>query len=202
MVINDRYRFVFVHNPKAAGTSITDALRQLDGNNSVALGHKLKHETGDDFLRRHGLGIDAPMPGSGGIPIGAYLFFCFVRNPWDRFCSLHRYLRRRGHPSVPADIDDFAALLERGEPWVTERRAIRRQTDYIGPPTGFVGRYETLAADFARVCERLGLPFSDIPHLNATDASHGQYREQMSDRSRDLIARLYADDIARLGYRF
>ena len=44
MVINTKLKFVFVHIPKAAGTSVMNTLKPLDGDNHRWLA-KTKHET-------------------------------------------------------------------------------------------------------------------------------------------------------------
>ena len=44
MVVNDRYGFVFVHVPKVAGSSISDALRALPGDRRDLQKSGTKHE--------------------------------------------------------------------------------------------------------------------------------------------------------------
>jgi hypothetical protein len=63
----------------------------------------------------------------------------------------------------------------------------------------FVGRYESLSADFDRVMRHLGLELT-LPHLNRT--SHGDYRAYYSDEARRRVAELWAVDIANFGYEF
>jgi hypothetical protein len=56
-----------------------------------------------------------------------------VRNPWDRIVSEYKY---RGYPVKI----DFKTYL------------------FKHLPLDFVGRYESLQADFDKVCARLGIP--------------------------------------------
>ena len=63
----------------------------------------------------------------------------------------------------------------------------------------FIGRFETLADDFATVAERLGVDAS-LPHINSSREQG--YRDFYSDASRDAVARAYAEDIEKLDYRF
>lgn len=87
----------------------------------------------------------------------------------------------------------------------------------------FVGRFESLQNDFDRVCEKIGLPQSEIPHINSsrgqandkassgslipwrrrpTFPSFSTYQDYYDDESRELVAQLYEADIDRFGYEF
>jgi hypothetical protein len=72
----------------------------------------------------------------------------------------------------------------------------------------FVGRYESLQADFDRACEAVGIPRRKLENLN-----RGRYRQTKRNRARDytefyspasieLVRRHYARDIREFGYRF
>jgi len=90
MVINTHYKFVFVHIPKAAGTSVMECLSALEGNNRSWLA-KTKHETLAEFEK----GLEerqTPEERKLGFDPGTYFRFGFVRNPWDRMASFYRYL--------------------------------------------------------------------------------------------------------------
>jgi hypothetical protein len=63
----------------------------------------------------------------------------------------------------------------------------------------FVGRYETLQADFDRVMRHLKLDLA-LPHLNRT--RHEEYRSYYSDEARDRVAQLWALDIRNFSYVF
>jgi hypothetical protein len=62
-----------------------------------------------------------------------------------------------------------------------------------------VGRYETLAADFAQVCDRLKLRV-ELPHVN--QSVHQDYRTYYSEHTRQLVAEHFAADIRLFGYTF
>jgi hypothetical protein len=63
----------------------------------------------------------------------------------------------------------------------------------------YVGRYESLEADFAEIMERVGLNLK-LPHLNPT--RHRDYRSYYSTATRDRVAELWAVDIENFGYAF
>ena len=64
----------------------------------------------------------------------------------------------------------------------------------------FVGRFERLQGDFARVCTRLGLPVRELPKLN--ESPHGPYRDYYDERTRAIVADLSRADVAAFGYTF
>jgi hypothetical protein len=193
VVVNDQYSFVFVHIPKVAGTSISRALQSISGTNTSAMHGKTKHETAKEFLDR-----------VQGTQFFDYRFFAFVRNPWDRFASLHRYLLTskvgKKHP-VPKNLCDFALMLAEREPWVESLHSIRAQSAFVEDSFDFVGRYEALERDFATICHRLGIS-AMLPRVNATTTQPVDYRQLFDDRSAAVIAERYQDDIRRFGYQY
>jgi hypothetical protein len=117
--------------------------------------------------------------------------FAFVRNPWDRIVSYAHSLRGRKKKNVWHQPD---------------RLVLRPQVDYIMDEAGqplvdFIGRFERLTEGFEMICDRIGIPTPDLPHLNR--AAHRQhYRDYLDERARETIAEKYAEDIARFGYSF
>jgi hypothetical protein len=63
----------------------------------------------------------------------------------------------------------------------------------------FVGHFETLDADFAQVCRRIGTTVR-LPRLNST--VHADYRSYYSDRLAAEVGSYFAADAARFGYCF
>lgn len=63
----------------------------------------------------------------------------------------------------------------------------------------FVGSYEHLDADWRMVTERLGMPFRELPRLNARPAGM-LIEEYLDDDTVALLKRRYADDFRLGGY--
>lgn len=183
------------------------------------------HKTGGTSIR-HGVwgGVRPVEPAFGYIPAEwMHLFkFAFVRHPLDRFISAWKMFsdgaidsqRRPGPPPVkegprrPLTIDEFAAIVFDETILYDERRktVAERIRHHTIPQThefnclrhaDFIGRFESLTADFDVVRTRLGVT-ATLPQLNRT--VHGHWREYLSG---DLLARCidyYTRDLDELGY--
>lgn len=186
MVVNFEYKFVFIHVPKTAGTSIARMLKNLKGSGpqskfdfrrllggealaKKAVSKTTKHETYLEFLER----FEERTKLEGTIA-RQLLPIAFARHPYDRFSSLHRYLlqkQRAKYPDVPLDINDFAALVGReSHPWIDTIRSLKPQSDFIvgAPDDFFLGRFERLAESIEELNAMLGVTL-ELPHLNQSD---------------------------------
>ena len=119
-----------------------------------------------------------------------------MRNPWDRFVSIACYF------DIP--VNELSAHFNRYQ----KRQALREHslplvsyTHCDGQPfVDFIGRFENLQADFDRVCERIGLRRTRLPHASRTDHEH--YSRYFDSRAMHTVARLYAQDVEAFGYSF
>jgi len=186
-VIVSRARgFVFAHVPKTGGISVRAALAPFE---DCRLRDMETHDTLAALLARH--------------PETQALFkFAFVRNPWDRMVSFHAYARRYLARAMPVfgtlSFDAMLRALDRGEAWTRTIHAFRPQGE-IASGADFTGRFERLAADFARACRHVGIAPA-LPCKNATE--HRPYSACYNNWGRDFVAARYADDVAAFGYRF
>lgn len=204
MIVNRVHKFVFVHIPKTAGTSLREALGSLSGRDMEVVAGT-KHETPREFLSAY-----RSRCGRDPNELQDFVWIAFVRNPWDRFLSLHRYLRlphhRRKWPQIPADVNDFARLLEQPPEWTKSIRSLRPQTDYIEGCDPWIGRFETLTDDFAHLKNLLGFE-GRLRHLNQSSLSYPlwpfrfrTHHQELDEQSRQILTSLYAEDIERFGY--
>ncbi len=229
MPYSEQLNLVHVAIPKTGTSSVVAALRLLHkqhGGRLTLLGERVN----EAFCRRHGLSpSDGTLPARAkhlsaeqlrivlGERYEAALVFTFVRNPWARVVSRYRYdhisnkpswarrwLQGRGRRTV--HNLEFEEWVRKRERRFETRGGNRNQVDKLTDSEGrlivdFIGKLESIQADFNRLCERIGTPPVDIPHVNVT-GSGKPYTAYYSDWSRDVVARLYQRDIETFGYTF
>ena len=208
------YQAVYIDIAKVASSSIKSYLATVIG---IAGSSGNPHD------------IDFPSPLDPD-PTGHRLYpglytFAFVRNPWDRLVSCYRdkiagevqgytAFADNGIAHCLAGFDAFSADMSftdfaHAVVSIPDQQAdehFRSQTDYLTSARGalavdFVGRYENLSADFARVRALLKLPEEiELPRLQA--AAPANYVDFYTTETRELIAERYARDIALFSYQF
>lgn len=215
MILNHEHRFLFIHVPKAAGTTITRALSPLTTFRDLEIGGTKYGEAMQDLfasrfdLRKHSTAaaIRAKCPGH---VWRRFFVFAFVRNPYPRAYSIYRFLQRwtdGPHHAVVSgqSFEDFLASdavlgggIEIARPqahWLTKGETTH-------PGIDFIGRVENFAEDFGfvhSVIHRKPVPWTGARHDNAS-TQKGEWGRQMTPRARGLIEDLYAQDFEMFGY--
>ncbi|MEX1667531.1 sulfotransferase family 2 domain-containing protein [Zhongshania guokunii] len=207
MVINEQYGFVFVHVPKTGGSSLTQALTQLDGNRPDWGSQSTKHETANEFLSQLPARINSSrQPPSASLKLD---LFGFVRNPWDRTASLYYYLVE-SHPVAPTktlnSFEQFINLMDEKIEWITKLHSYRSQVEYFQNSSGkiianHIAKYEDFDNEVKVISENLKISL-DVPKLNISSNSKKDYRRLYTSHMVDIISNLYADDISNFGYNF
>jgi hypothetical protein len=189
----DEKKCIFVHIPKTAGISVCKALLSVD-----AIGH---------------MPLYYYQVALGQKQYSEYYKFSFVRNPWDRVYSAYRYLAKGGLSDQDkiwseafkkySSFDDFVRK------WVDEENIqlslhFMPQSHFIKNAQGvidlnYLGRFENLERDYEVIRKTLG---GDAIGENNASGSGLSYAEAYSKKSRDIVARVYRDDINLLGYDF
>ena len=190
----DRHRALFIHVPKSAGRSVVRGLFDVKS---------VEHAPADWYQR-----LDPDKYES-------YFKFTIVRNPWDRAVSAYSYLAGGGSAASVDDrywsqfIRQFSSFDEFVCQWMSEENIGRNalftpQLIYLQDRFGqmsmdFVGRFESLEQDFQEIASKLNIK-ATLPHLNQSRGN--DYQTYYTQRSRDIITRLYAQDIEAFGYAF
>ena len=194
-VISHKYKFFYVVSPKVASRSIIQALLKIDPDCLV-----LAHETTESLLDVHPEVLD-------------YYRFAFVRNPIDRVVSCFRekvasgdYLKRfDAGPKYPADADvmdfnDFCLWLSTQDLDGDTDRHWATQTSVLQLPTNrgfdYIGHYETLEQDWAKVLSELNIPHVALPKINTSRGAIPKVEESTAA----LLKNLYNKDFANYGY--
>lgn len=209
MLISERHRFLFVHVYKNAGTSVTHALRPFCTNLWLYRADNLLRRCGASLPyytnpSRHEKHITAPdLVTKIGLEVfKSYFSFAFIRNPWDWQVSLYNYMLNspdhRQHGFV-VNLGGFGAYLK----WRCNEE-IRYQKDFIYAKDGtklvdFVGRFEQVEEDFAKICSRIGIS-ARLPKLNVSKAK--PYQEYYDHELIELVRRAFEPDISLFNYDF
>lgn len=216
MIYSRDPRFIFVHIPKTAGTSIEEAIYQYQ-----------------DFLVTN-QNIHQPM-----IQFREYLNhdeydeafkFCFVRNPFDLMYSTWKYWTHDNNLNVSFEdwiiwrfegrmsdglkflegesyrfSDEASMLSQLTISWYMNRVP---QTYWFVDEDGqflcdYIGSFEYLREDFKEVVNHLKLEDVFLPHANKGRADDDRdYRKYYTDRTRKIIEKRFALDLAIFGYSF
>ena len=180
MIINHTHRFVFIHIPKAAGTTVTRTLSQLTRYCDQEIGGTQLGEAAQNyFMKRFGIRkhsrAETVMNVMGRERYMSYFRFAFVRNPYTRLASSYHFLKSwAGLPQDYRDqldqFPDFESFL-RSDLWTSVIPG--RGPDGIFRPQAywlysqenepkllmdFVGKTESLTDDLAEILKHVGVP--------------------------------------------
>ena len=189
----DRYQCLFIHITKSAGTSVAKSL----------FGYLPYHYTAVQYRVIYGRKA-----------FNSYFKFAFVRNPWDRLLSAYSYLRAGGwndqdrhwYKQNIGHLPDFNSFVLE---WLDSNRLqshlhLRPQCYFIcdsrqRPLIDYLGYFETLPEDFARIAKVLGID-ARLGHDNMS--KRDDYRDIYSLEAIDKVYYLYRRDIENFGYGF
>ncbi|EWH11147.1 chondroitin 4-O-sulfotransferase [Catenovulum agarivorans DS-2] len=183
---------LFIHIPKAAGTSIA---RSLYGRN---VGHRKA-----DFYQKVSRSQFEEL-----------FSFAFTRNPWSRAVSAYQFAKQGGTNLVQPRNDSifkskyFESFDNFVLNWLSyidfdeEDLIFEPQYRYVCDKTGaiivnFIGKTENISEDITYVQEKLRTVIN-IDHLN--QSKHENYLEFYSTKTIDAIAKIYEKDIELFSY--
>lgn len=196
-------KYVFIHIPKCAGTSVHRALGRLHQRLSILPDRRRYHKHLKAAAVREILG-----------PVWDNAFtFSYVRNPWDLMVSSYYWwtTHASAFPPLAPDAAKVKAMKDFGEFIRSDygRTMINEQvgTDCCEWLTAdgetvvdFVGKFENLDADWRKICEALNVTPIELTRENAVSRPH--YRTFYDAESRDLIAQRFARTIEKFDYQF
>ena len=140
--------------------------------------------------------------------------FAVIRNPWDRTVSRYFFAKKvieveKKYPVGKYKIDSFEHFLEEHDEWIGQDYLHHRAIRYWGPTKDYVTdtkgnlrcdvmRFENLNKDLEK--------YFNIPKMtrarNVTALNEGTYKDLYTDRTIQLIADWYKEDIDFWGYDF
>ncbi|TMV07007.1 sulfotransferase family protein [Ruegeria sediminis] len=142
MILSDRYRFVFVHVPKCAGTSVREAVLPFHDADTRFLKTVEHHsELGDIDYRHLPLKLLRDLDSEAFAKLKTYESYALLRDPFQRFRSamsqrakmyLGKEFAQLDDNEIRAEIEQVKTYLQ-SEPKVLEPGFIHfsRQSDYV-----------------------------------------------------------------------
>ena len=176
---------IFIHIPKAGGSSIQNIVRKYNRELPKCLHKDVKYYP---KKRRD-----------------ACFVFSFTRNPYDRLLSAYMYLTRgygnKGDQNFGKTIaSDFKGFVKNqlsdNITWLHFKPMIFWLNDDID----FIGKIENYEKDFKYICDQIGIRQQQLPHKNKSDHKH--YAEYYDDETREIVTEIYRDDIEYFGYEY
>ena len=210
-IINTSRRFVFVHVPKSAGTSICHALSPLTTAFDLEIGGTPYGEAFQELVFER-FRLHKHMRASelrdllGPARWSDSFTFAFVRNPFSRAYSTYKYLKQhRAELPFIDQFDTFDEYVSSAE-WDGHGpfRLLLPQshwTHHRGEQlVDFIGRVETFTADLDHVLRMVGAGEAkaapDVQNVSALPPSPPRLSEQAVAK----IVDRYASDFAVFGY--
>ena len=219
MIISHKHKFIFIHSPKCAGSSIEVSLASVCDKGDL-IGPVTSEGLPDDY--EHPNTFEEHQEETGGIYNGMcaeeiknyigddiwneYFKFSVVRNPWDRaVSSWHWRNRSTSHNLVGylrADENNPKSfmhwLLKEPVLSISKQLQIDEKFDinYLIP-------YENLSVGYKEVCDKLNIKPIDLPRAKSGYRDNKiPYHRFYNSVSRNIVSKIYKDDIDNFEYKF
>ena len=213
-MISHKYKCIFIHIPKTAGTSIyslfTD-IGKLDWkqpNYDVLFGWcpkrkmHLQHATPQQLIETD-LISEADWKN--------YYKFTFVRNPWDK--SFSDYFWMMKDRKVKDSFKNYITASGDFDKYLNKPVNMEYRGDHLLPQIeflkcekfenlDFVGRFENLNRDMEIIRKKIGMPSKFDQHLQKNIKKHSHYSKFYNNSRKKLVIGKYKEDIHKLGYGF
>lgn len=201
-------KFIFIHIPKNAGTSIYRSLELK----------KSSHKTVKEYIKILG---DAQYE--------SMFSFAFVRNPFSRFISLYNYAKMEishYHNNIEpeksiygphldfkilknASIEEAAILLREGKlihnpphnQWMPQTYWLKDRNDKIN--VKYLGRVEDLSFNLRNIFSIVQIQNkNEVARVNVSSNEIQNYRSLINKETRDILEEYYYDDLKTFNYNF
>jgi hypothetical protein len=219
MIISDEKKFIFLHNPKAAGTSVRKLLiDQYDTRQNFFWGLYKGGTLNRTIDKAHMSLADFKVlfPGDFDL-LDEYFVFAFVRNPFERYVSsFFEFVRhhRKDLNLTELSMEQIVEMLEDFTRANVDANSIRydvRFRHFIPQhqiiycenkcKVDYIGRVEILNAEIGRIKKIIGVDInSGVPYRNKQAQRFNGLHSTMSERMRKKIIDLYEKDFWYFGF--
>ena len=205
MIVSHRHKFIYFAVPKTATHTVRDALRPHlgpdDWEQQVLFGSQSSPIAEIAAIQHGHITANEIRPHFEPADWDNYFKFGFVRNPYDRFVSVCFFLNRSNPDFAATAVDFMKQRLPRKR--FQQRVLVRPQHTQLcidgEVALDFVGRYEELQQSFDIICERIGIPSSELGFKNTSE--HTSFVDYYNDDElRQLVSDFYARDFRLFSY--
>jgi hypothetical protein len=225
MIINNSCQFIFVHVPKAAGSSLTNHLSKLNRYCDLEVGGTVLGEAlQPEFRRRYGLSKHSSVMEireiAGEALLRQYFSFGFVRNPYERAFSIYNFLKKMSEqqPEAYGEMQKYGTFAEfiSSDFYQTEGPDrilnpqffwLRRSASSDDVGVDFVGRVEEIDTCMTELTQKIGrgmetLSWEDVPRINASGDGKKTVWDEFQDHQElaEIVFRRNSVDFRIFGY--
>jgi hypothetical protein len=187
---------IFIHIPKAAGTSIARSI----------YGMNVGHRKASDYIA------------ISDSEFKKYYRFSFVRNPWDRAISAYNFVKQGGTSLVQPLPNNIykSSMFDTFDTFLTEwlQHQDLGEIDVVFEPqykyifdydenllVDFVGKIENIEIDLKKIESKINRKI-EMKNLNKSNRTTNPYHSEYTNESFEIISKIYAKDIALFNYDF
>ncbi|MCI7765075.1 sulfotransferase family 2 domain-containing protein, partial [Helicobacter sp.] len=192
---HDKYKCVFIHVPKVAGSSIERVVYQTDR-------WLVGHAKASQYVKFDKNKFES------------YFSFGFVRNPYDRVVSAYHYLKNDSPNPLDVEwgrlhIDNLTFeefILRLQDEYFKERILLKNHFSFqykylcdenMNILVNFVGKFENLEEDFQKILKILSRK-DELVHVNKSN--HASYKNYYNDAMYKIVREIYRDDFEIFDY--
>lgn len=227
MIINNTFKFIFIHVPKSAGTSVTKLLSNYSSYCDIEVGGTAMGEAVQPFFRnRYGLSKHSTAQEIRAVVGDAlwnrYFTFAFVRNPYARAYSSYKFLQRMRKETGLDFLEPLDGLTSfndfvQSDYFQTEGmdRILKPQVFWLrgaknkpAISVDYVGRVESIEDSIRHIAERVPGLFQavgeiEVPVLNSTVATgEATWQTLIRDPNTErMVYDKYRIDFETFGYK-
>jgi hypothetical protein len=209
MRLSHKYRYIFYSNPKTGSESVRALLTPVSDVSPVIFTRRTLENPFYSHIRPVEV-RDICALWQWSFP--EYFGFTCVRNPWDRAVSLYTMIKRLDR-AMGMSFAEWLQTIETHGPGGGGDPSSRWRMygtyslgSYVSDESGnrlvqAVLRMEDLNRELMPLLRDRGIPVEgSVPHINKS--KRGQYRDYFDPDSRDLVRRLYREDIEEFRYSY
>ena len=204
MIINHKHKFIFIHTPKCAGTSIKRALYPYCDEHDQFFGGHPDVSENNDKVSKHSTAAEIKSFAT-ETRWRSYYTFSFIRSPIDRVVSLYNWWNttdgtfdlKKKEIICSMTFEEFVFSKHTGPSMLSSLISKEPKNSFVPNKNrlelDFIGKQESLGKDFAYLCGILKLPNLHLKKYNVSEKYIENSKELDEKITREIIRKYYED---------